>query len=306
MLYSTVSVVSRIHIGELPYVNAFIAHYKRIGVDAVYLIITKANELEPIKNYLQSAGSFFKYINVELKPGESISMDNMNHILHHINEDYILHIDIDEFLDVRSIKEVITSEDADKIHFPWAITVNDGVSDVSKACYGMTHRNKPYKTLCRKTKIVRFISNGHDFETLDGVKEVISSRLLIHYWGRTFEDILLKALYANGFNNAKNSTIPEVMAAVADNNVNLLPNRLKMFAVLSRLEKTIHLDNDYSLRFIDKAKEAELLSALVTNEQRDKLYAKYKNFRLGLDYEKHMRPYYNLGLLGFNWTEMKV
>jgi hypothetical protein len=306
MIKSTVSVISRIHIGELPYVNAFIAHYKRIGVDSIYLIITKPNELELIKNYLQMAGSFIKYTCVELKPGESISMDNMNHILQDINEDYLLHIDIDEFLDVSSIKEVITSENADKIHFPWAITVNDGVSDIAKACYGMTHRNKPYKTLCKKDKIVKFISNGHDFETLDGVKEIISSHLLIHYWGRTFEDILLKALYANGFNNAKNSTISEVMTAVADNNINLLPNRLKMFAVLSRLEKTIHLDKDYSLRFIDKTKEAELLSALVTNDQRDKLYAKYTKFRSALDYEKQVRPYYNLGLLGFNWAEMKV
>lgn len=306
MIASTVSVISRIHIGELPYVNAFIAHYKRIGVDSIYLIITKANELEQIKNYLQSAGSFVKYISVELKAGESISMDNMSYILQDISEDYILHIDIDEFLDVSSIKEVITSEDADKIHFPWAITVNDGVSDISKACYGMTHRNKPYKTLCRRAKIVRFISNGHDFETLDGVKEVISSHLLIHYWGRTFEDIMLKALYANGFNNAKNSTISEVMTAVADNNVNLLPNRLKMFAVLSRLEKTIHLERDYSLKFIDKAKETELLSALVTNDQRDKLYTKYTHFRSALDYETQVRPYYNLGLLGFNWAEMKV
>ena len=312
----TVCVVSRIHIGELPYINAFIQHYQAIGVDKIYLVITKRDELAPISEYIQQQQeqqnqqqNLITYICVDLKPGESISMDNMNQILSEFKTTYTLHIDIDEFIELDtypSIKALISEANADKIHFPWAITVNDQISDVNSATPGMTHRKKPYKTMCKTALISHFISNGHDFETHTPTEPYISPNLLIHYWGRTYNDIILKALYANGFKNAKTSTIDEVVACIANPDINALPNRLKMLALLSRLEKPLHLKHNYSINYIDYIKENELISPYLTPQQCASLYAKYVVYRNKLDYKTQIAPYYELGLLGIDWSKMNV
>jgi len=170
----------------------------------------------------------------------------------------------------------------------------------------MTHRKKPYKTMCKTDTIASFISNGHDFETKSPVKTSISSNLLIHYWGRTYNDILLKALYANGFKNAKTSTIDEVVECITNPDINMLPNRLKMLALLSRLEKPLHLEKNYSINYIDYAKENELLSPYLTETQCASLYTKYTAYKNKLDYTTQIAPYYNLGLLGIDWSKMNV
>ena len=305
----TVCIISRIHIGELPYINSFLDYYKRIGINKVYLVITKQDEVAPISEYLIMYESFVTYIPVDLDPSQSISMDNMNHILDIITETYTLHIDIDEFLEIApypNILDLVLSTNASKIHFHWAITVNDGISDITKACTGMTHRKKPYKTLCRTEDITKFTSNGHDFATRRQVREVFSENYLIHYWGRTYNDILLKAIYANGFKNAKVNTLEEVLSFIDNPDVNALPNRLKMLAMLSRLDKPIELVNNYSINYIDYAKEAELLYGPLTHLQRDTLYAKYANFRNNMDISKYRDYYYECGLLGFDWIHVTI
>jgi hypothetical protein len=305
----TVCIVTRTHIGELPYIKAFIDYYKRIGINKIYLVITKEHEISVIKDYLIMYEPFVQFVPVQLKDEQSISMDNMNHLLEQITETYTLHIDNDEFLEIAPYTNILTlikTINADKIHFPWAITVNDGMNDMTKGCRGMTHRKKPFKTICRTDQIANFTSNGHDFDTKTEINGEIHSKFpLIHYWGRTFNDILLKAIYANGFKNCKDSSLDEIVSCLNNPDPKALPVRFKMLAFLSRLDKSIDLSNNYILDYIEYSKEAELIYPIFSHIQRDALYVKYVNYRNNLDYIKIKDMYYKTGLQGtIKWNEI--
>jgi DNA polymerase III alpha subunit len=58
----TVATISRIYIGELPYINAFIDHYVLIGVSKIYLVITNLEEELEIKKYLEAKSAGIKPI----------------------------------------------------------------------------------------------------------------------------------------------------------------------------------------------------------------------------------------------------
>jgi hypothetical protein len=302
----TVALICRVYKGELPYITSFIAHYKMIGVDTIYIVITKQSDSEQIKEYLSKQK--YELVYLQQKTDENTDLNNMNDLLPLIKEDYLLHVDIDEYLDLEphnNIKEVLKETSAERQYFNWTITVNDKISNNNYATYGQTHRNKPYKTMC-KTSVIKAWDGPHDVIPNTEITTINSKYKLIHYWGRNFNDILIKTIHGNGLKDAKSSSLEEFIKILQDDNVNSLPNRLKMLALLSRCEKHIKLDKDYCLQFIDYKKEAELLDCVTTQEERDKLYLRYVEFRNKLDYESQVKPYFKKGLLGIDWNTIVV
>jgi hypothetical protein len=305
----TVALICRVYKGELPYITSFIAHYKMIGVDTIYIVITKQSDSDEIKAYLSNKN--YELVYLQQKTDENVDMNNMDDLLPLIKEDYLLHVDIDEYLDLEphnSIQEVLNETVAERQHFNWAVTVNDKISDNSFATYGQTHRNRPWKTMC-KTSVIKAWNGAHDVIPNREITSFYSKYKLIHYWGRNYNDILIKSIYGNAFkdaNVAKTSSLEELKKYMQNDNINSLPNRLKMLAVLSRCEKHIKLDKDYCLQFIDYEKEAELLDCVTTQEERDKLYLRYVEFRNKLDYESQVKPYFKKGLLGIDWNTIVV
>ena len=300
----TACLISRVYIGEIPYIKAFVSHYIRLKFDKIYLIITRKDEEAEIRSYLNN------YDNIEylypLNDGD-VKMLYMNHLIPYIKEDYVLHIDIDEFLDLglNNIKTLFQESLYDKYHFNWAIVVNDGLTSTKVASMGQTHRNKPWKTMC-KTSIIEEWVGAIDMKTKTGIEGHHSKYNLIHYWGRSYNDLLIKSIYGNGFKDAKSCSLESVIKYVDDPDVNELPNRLKMMAVLSRCDKTINLDNDYCLKYTVVNKEESLLRGVISLDQRQRLYTKYVEFRQKLDYKIHIAPYFQLGLLGIEWDNIKV
>lgn len=306
MFAPTASVISRVYIGELPYIKPFIHHYKKLKFDAIYFVITKRADEEAIKQYLQDYTNIIQYIDQTID--ENVDMNSMNDLLPQIKEDYLFHADIDEYLDLEphnDIHVVIQEAKSEKQHFKWAITVNDGFSSNNHATYGQSHRNRPWKTMC-KTSLIEGWNGSHDVVTKGNIQGEISKYNLIHYWGRNYNDILIKLIYGNAFKDAKSSSLDEVKQYIGIDNVNFLPNRLKMFAVLSRCNKEIFLPIDYCLQYIDFKKESELLDCMVSIEDRDRLFKKYVEFMQKIDYAKHVEPYFKKGLLGIDWESMTV
>ena len=296
----TVCVVSRIYIGELPYIHAFIKHYLNIGFDTIYLIITNPTEENIIKKYANWPTNII-FIHSNLNSEDRITMDSMNHVLQNIKETYILHIDIDEFLEIYplcTIKDVIHESNTEKIHFNWAITVFDNISGTLRGAKGMTNRNKPFKTLCKRDIIHKFTGNGHDFETTTQTTGMISKYHLIHYWGRSFDDILIKIIYGNGLKNAKSSSLEELNNAMLVDSIHSMPVRLKMLALLSKMEKPIQLEKNYIENNIDLPKENELIYNVLSKQQRDAAFNRYNAFKENLDIVKYTEIYYKTGLFG--------
>jgi hypothetical protein len=305
---NSVAVISRIYIGEIPYIDAFIEHYFKIGISKLYLVITNLADENCIKEYLKHKSYAIEFINSNLDENESITMDSMNYTLEYVKETYLLHIDIDEYLDIHpfeSINHLVEHINCDKIHFNWAITVFDGNCDTNLACRGMTHRKKPFKTLCKTALIKNFTSNGHDFDTVTPVNSVESTNYLIHYWGRTFNDILIKIIYGDRFKDLKSSKLQELLDMIEYNSNKFIPVRLKMLALLSRLNKTIPLPRDFISGKINKEKEDELVLSKLSKDQVQIIYERYNVFREMFDINKHEVNYYKLGLQGgIDWKNI--
>ena len=66
---ATFAVIARVFWGELPYLRSFIAHYTKIGVERVVLVVTDKNDVEEITQYLKSIG--FNHGAMDLKAGRS-------------------------------------------------------------------------------------------------------------------------------------------------------------------------------------------------------------------------------------------
>jgi hypothetical protein len=303
---SSTSVISRVYIGELPYIKPFIHHYKMLHFDKIYLVITKSSEKEEIKTYLRDYDDSIVYIDQTVD--ENVLMKNMNGLIVNIKEDYVLNVDIDEFLDLtphNDIRVLLTEAKSEKQYFSWAITVNDGISTTSYATRGQTRRNHPWKTMCKVSCIDKW-DGSHDVFTKEPIVGEISKYKLIHYWGRNFNDILIKSIYGSGLKNAKSSSLDNVKKNIYSDNLNSLPNRFKMLAVLSVCKKDIFLETDYCLKYIDIEKESELINSVITLEERDKLYKKYVEYKNKLDYERFVKEYFQKGLLGMDWDTLVV
>jgi len=300
------SVIARVYIGELPYIKPFIQHYKMLHFDKIYLVITKSSEKDEIKEYLRDYEDSIVYIDQTMD--ENVLMKNMNELLQIIKEDYIFNVDIDEFLDLtphNDIRVLLSEAKSEKQHFSWAITVNDGFSTTDYATSGQTHRNNPWKTMCKLSCIDKW-DGSHDVFTKEPIVGEISKYKLIHYWGRNFNDILIKSTYGGGLKNAKSSSLDNVKKNIYSTDINSLPNRFKMLAVLSRCKKDIYLKTDYCLKYIDVEKESELINNVITLEERNKLYKKYVEYKNKLDYETHVAMYFQKGLLGIDWDSLVV
>jgi hypothetical protein len=183
--------------------------------------------------------------------------------------------------------------------------VYDQISDTTNGARGMTHRNKPYKTLCKTSLIKNFTSNGHDFETNKPTEEVISEFNLVHYWGRSFNDILIKVIYGNKFKNIKSGKLDELLDTINIGKNTNIPVRLKMLAMLSKLDKSVPLPNDYIKDKIDLEKEQGLIVTNISIKQRELIYDRYKKFREEFDIEKYQGLYYKTGLQGgIDWKNI--
>lgn len=292
---NTVAVVSRIFIGDLPYTRSFLDYYKNIGADLIYLIITNKEEEDQIKTYL-TPSPFVKFI---VSDTRTINMPVLSLLLQNIQTEFILNVDIDEYLDIKNIKTILTEEKADKYHFFWNITVNDGFSEETKG-FDARFSKKPFKTMCR-TKNIKYWKDSHNCYTTSNTISIESKYKLIHYYGRSFNDIVIKCIYGKNYNNKQKITaIEKIVKSIHSPDVNDLPNRLKMLAIVSRIPK--RKDVMKNPIKIDYKLEKELLE----NYDIESLFAKYIKFRKQLDFKTQVSQYFNMGLSGINFKTLQV
>jgi len=298
------AVATRIYIGEIPYIKMFLDHYRSIGFSRVYLIITNKSETKIIQDYLHAYSSFVTYI---ISPTRTIRMPILSELLAQaVSETYLLHVDVDEFLDIRphkSIKALLKAEPGAKYHFYWNITVNDGLSNPKRA-FDAHFSSKPYKTMC-KTSLIKTWKDSHNCETLSPTPVVKSKFPLIHSYGRSFNDILIKCILGKNYvNKQKNTNLREILNATKTSSVNDIVNRLKMLAVVSRVPKPLHI-HPPNYAAIDHDAENQLID-IIGQDKRDILYEKYVQFRTGLDLDTQVSQYYKRGLSGITWDTLEV
>jgi hypothetical protein len=299
----TIALVTRVYIGELPYIKYFLDYYIKIGINKIYLIITNKTEVPLITHYLKDYNYITEFVINETRTINMrlFNMDDIN-----IKEDFTLFLDVDEFLDIyplKNIKGILKDEPGDKYHFNWVIKVNDGFSNNVKG-YKNTGSKKPYKTMCRTALINRW-EGSHDFITTREITPVKSKYRLIHHYGRTFNDMLIKCIYGKGMSNKdKNTSLAEVLKDIRSNDINDIPNRFKMMAIVSRIPKTVSIKLESIYKYIDYNLEAELLEKIAYSEKK-RLAEKYEVFRERLD-NKQLEVYLSKGMSQINFKNLFV
>jgi hypothetical protein len=275
----SIACLVRISNTELPYIKCFLDHYLSIGISRFYIINTTQQKKTMIRNYLKDYNDCIFLRNIMINTDILSCCTQMQRF---ITEDYTLSVDADEFLNIKppdKIQNVIDKK-YDYYEFFWLMCPNDthNMLDKNNAFAFESNFSKPMAL----TKTIKSIKE-HKMILKIPIENKYRNTNLIHYWGRTFNDMLLKSLY-HQFKDSKYSNYNNLISDLSNNTI---PPRFKLLALLMRCEKNIKLEN-YLVK-VDFDMEKELLKDIplevITN-----LHDIYQNYKRNLD-QKYISLY---------------
>lgn len=283
---TTIAVVSRIYIGEIPYIISFIEYYISIGISKFYFIVTDNKNYDLIKDLLKKYDKYICYF-VHKKSIKNLDRDSFKNIEKIIKEEYILNVDIDEFLylkkgifDYKFIQDLIKDYPADKYIFDWIMVVNDGICNKESGFI----KKKMGKVMVKSSAGISSIL-CHDIILKKKDPKIFYDNIyILHYWGRSMNDIIVKCIYGN-LPDKKTTNLEEIIKNLENN---ILPVRFKLMALLSKTKKEIRIPN-YVADKIDVKLESQLINRFYLQ---DKLLELYKNYIDKLD-NKLLEEYQN-------------
>lgn len=265
---TTFAVLSRYVDSDLPYVEKFLFYYLDwVAVDHVYLVVAKpllfAKDFRAVLSRIEQRCGPDLVTAKELTTRElsdDIGRGAQNVMLNNIKEDYVFHVDLDEFWATNGIPRKNTEEYHRGI---WKIlSFEHGCARVLRG--GMS------KYLV-KTSNVKWFGEHHPI--LKQKRNSSTTDFVYHYWGRSFEDVLLKlALNKDRFSRA----MPKP---------DELPARLKLLAIINRaLSCHGSWDSHCNLRnMTNHSLETQILLNFYTMQDVRILQNRYENFKSQLE-----------------------
>lgn len=272
------AVVSRLTIIELPYIWSFIDHYLRLGVKTLYLVNTRPSEYEEVAAYLKNniADGYVYLFNVQVQA----HVDTMqNQVLPKIKEDFIISVDIDEFLIItphlRLHDFVAANANIPYCHLWWDMLPNDTVIALTAPYHsigGHTGKYMIYRPIVKELGIHRPKAIFH----LRLSQRPKHGRLL-HFWGRSFNDVLLKVLHHRiPTSITANSSKEEVLTLLEKSDI---PLRLKILAgFLMQKSKVLNSIQENILQ-INYELEQALLNRYLHQDQIIAIHSLYQQFK---------------------------
>jgi len=123
---TTFALMTRIQLIEAPYLNEFIEYYRNIGINHIYFINTEPKNLDKIKETISSI--LLKDITFYNHTGSINDFSYCRKLFTQIKQDYILHVDSDEFLllpkDTPNLSHVVEKyKNTDIFIFKWTFIV---------------------------------------------------------------------------------------------------------------------------------------------------------------------------------------
>jgi hypothetical protein len=261
---------------EIPYLWSFIRHYMHLGVNKIYLLSTNRSDHNEIHDYLVSMDRNILESRVTLID-EEIPSDKLDECINSIDipEDYVLNVDIDEFLEIRqsNLHELLLTTPADYYNFRWLMVPDDsylkgGESNTERGFIGHIGKYMARTAICEKF-------NLHS-PTLTEKMVPIEAGRLIHYWGRSFRDVVFKCC-CQRLGDEKSSSLQEVHEV---RETDILPKRLKILALLCRKQRTVSLERAYLS--IDYDFERKIERELQLELLLDDIYQRYLRYKSSL------------------------
>lgn len=175
------AVVVRAFDGEAPYLQSFIDHHRRIGVDQFYVVL--APDTAPLCRAIAAENDLC----VIESDGQRV-----RDATDHVREDYVAVIDADEYLHPALI-DFIEQESFQSLAMPWRMTATldaDGFASPSKRFFTFPQ----IKSVMRTRHLVRLglhSSNSKGKGARLGIRDGLSFPVH-HYYLRGLDDLLLK------------------------------------------------------------------------------------------------------------------
>lgn len=280
----TFALVSRIHLAELPYVRPFIQYYKDLGVHQCYFVNTKADEYERVKAHLP--------VDCILHKAPKGPINQMqNSALSLVKEDYIVQCDCDEYfiLGYATLQDLHQAHPASYYTSAWAMAPCDspacsGAAGGTDAEFKATPWQQGKYIVQRATCTTLPI---HAFRKRKGFK----LPHMMHLWGRSINDILLKCVL-QVLPGAKRSSTQQIRHLLETKQ---LPNRLKALAYLCNLPHPLTV----SLPLVfDQKLEEQILLEYLTQEEIQQLHTLYVEYKKNLKgHHFNQRKQYSMQLV---------
>mmetsp|Transcript_44687 Transcript_44687/g.140049 ORF Transcript_44687/g.140049 Transcript_44687/m.140049 type:complete len:405 (-) Transcript_44687:303-1517(-) len=271
----TFAVFTRLIKAELPYVDSFVRHYRRLGVDHFYMLSNREKDLQVVEAYLRrhhsKAGFTFFYRN-----GGADNILRSPSLLPAVREDYVIAIDTDEYWllppGIRSFLELTSTLPAEIYYTNWQIVPNDNVMGQASSPL-MTYNGCRGKYMAKRS-VLRTLHGLHVVKALPGRKYVERRDVgrLVHFWGRNFIDIVLKSVSqvfvdCTGTGGVDPEGRPAFhscgSAAVGGRGLTRLTGRMKTLALMTLHPRTDQITPDHELLRIDADEEGTVLQGLL-------------------------------------------
>lgn len=300
---------------DLPYWKSFFHHHIRLGVSRFVVCIQTEDEISEFKHsYCQTSDVSIVVLKTpsNLLPSVALRSIDLAIILH--GPAYTLMIDSDEFFclgvsPVNEFRQLIQTRHF--INLPWMMNCLLS-NDTMKGFWG--HASKPLAL----TKAIKCIRGDHVFgyrtrSKLLSLSGLISRQLstkpsgnyslshvyrlsvdayLIHYWGRSFNDVLIRGLFSR-FRSAKQSDQDQLVSKMI---AGIIPNRFKIYAYLLLHPASSLLPFSFPSNGIDLAHEVLVLADLgVTSSMRDDLASRFYHYLESLTSDTFGFPLYPSG-----------
>lgn len=281
----TFAVVSRLTVIELPYIRSFIDHYFSLGVNVLYLINTRPPEFEEISTYLKDyidQGQVQLY-NVVGK----VHVDHSHYqLLPKVKEDFVINVDIDEFFIIKPFKrlhEFVALNLMRPYYLIWWTAIVNDAPHAPAPPYKTCYLEELGKYMVYKPIIRNLANHWPNFvfhkKPYKNKKFNYAHRgQLLHFFGRTFNDTLLKVVKHKITGSALSSSSKEELLALLEQSD--IPVRLKYIAWLAVCRKHQFLDNvQEEVLKIDYKLEQAMLERYLTPEQITQTHIAYQHFK---------------------------
>lgn len=203
----TIAIISRFIDIDIPYMSEWFEYYDNLGITRYYLIDNNENptNLDILKYYPKN-----KVIISHVSPSVH-SIKKIDHVFSKVNfnisEDYLLHVDSDEFLflDNLTLQSFLEKyKNYNYFQFNWLMApskkaINFSISDILKDTDSPKFFVNQYKSMA-KTNIIKFpITNPHAFTVNKKVNlfKKYNIFFIIHFSFRSIYDSYLKLIYNN-------------------------------------------------------------------------------------------------------------
>lgn len=282
------ALVTRLQINETPFINEFLAYYKCLGIDRIYLINTDPeNSKAIIASVSEEFEDMVEHINKEPEDG---LVECPTRALSKIGETFLLHVDMDEFLYLNgmTLPEFVNNEGlndprAESVEclFYWVMSplcqelYAPSIDAILAKKYFFA--SKTEKSLARKQNIAA-INNAHNFDFVSHVKKEIreydprtSNCFVFHVSSRGIFDIINKIQFGQ-FRDIKESLDPakELHELIFDKASTTLPNRFVLLAFQSRFTSHV-LNINFEYPELEHGTNTKLLKEITLTKLRDLL-----------------------------------